>query len=290
MNSKLLAGILAVAGILLAGFVSAQSFSIGDVFTQAWDILTGNMVEETTTTTVTTTTTTLEVPLVKESREEGSVSGYGIATQEVTTTLPYHETKESAQFEVVPVQEYNISIYPGWNFISTPYQLVNETLESFVEGIDWDLMWLKNPEYCDDVYYCWLSNKVGQPYEINEISNLLGYWVNVTENDNITAVGIHYYTEIGIPLYKSASLPNWDGWNIIGYPRNHTIPVMDLTSASLGSNWSLLEEYENGDWDVADQRIPQVLWSLKNITPGRAYYIKMIEDDTLIIPETTRPY
>jgi len=275
--------------ILLNGFASAQSETgLGDVFTQLWDFITGARTIEETTTTV---TTTIEAPVVKESIEEGSIGDSGIATQEVTTSLPYHETKESVIFEVVPVEEYNISIYPGWNFISTPYQLVNETLDSFLENVDgeWNNMVTHDKDRCRSEQEYWCVNIAGFIYQINKISNLQGYWINVSQNDNITAIGIHYYKEISIPLYKSDG-DEWNGWNIIGYPRNHTVSAMNLTNASLGSNWTLLETYENGEWEIADERIPQILWSLKNVTPGRAYYIKMIEDDTLVIPETTRPY
>jgi len=287
-------GVVALIMLLLSSFAIAQSENsdLVDMLTQIWESIAG-------TETADETTETIETPMTGESLEEDIISGSEIATQEGETAT--HETKESVIFEVVPVEEYNISLYAGWNLISTPYQLVNETLNSFLENVEgeWNLMWLKSKDYCGPPYFCWLSNKVGVKIEINVISNLPGYWINlsesITEDDNITAIGIHYYKEIEIPLYNSTwAVDQWDGWNMIGYPRNATISVENFLNDSLGSNWTLLETYETGEWLYAIESTPEPLrdtvWTLRNVTPGKGYVIKMIEDDILIIPETTKPY
>ncbi len=292
-------GVVALILVLLPSFAIAQpeNSDLMDTLTQIWESITG-------TDTADETTETIETPPLMESREGDQISGSGIATQEGTTTsLPYHETREVREFEVVPVEEYNISLYTGWNLISTPYQLVNETLDSFLEQVDgkWNIIQTHSKDDCRSAEWFWCKNKVGIPVpdQIGKISNLNSYWVNVsdtlTNDDNITATGIHYYKEIEMQLYNSTySQDNWDGWNMIGYPRNATISVENFLDASLGSNWAQLRAYENGEWMDAIESIPEPLrdelWSLKNVTPTTGYFIKMTEDDTLVILETTRPY
>ncbi len=282
-------GIGAVILVLLPGFAIAQAekADLTNILTRAWDFITGIWTAGETGGNIGTHENT--GPL------EGSITSHSrIATLEGET----HGTGESVTFEVAPVQEYNISLYPGWNFISTPYQLVNETLNSFLENVDgkWNLMWLKSKEYCGAPYYCWIQNKAGVAYNIKTISNLQGYWINISQSvdKNITATGIYYYKKIEIPLYNSTySEDYWDGWNMVGYPRDHTASVMDVLNASLGSNWTLVETYERGNWTYAIEEVPATyrdkMWTLQNITPGRAYYIKMKENDVLVIPETTKP-
>ena len=296
-------GVAALILLLLPSFAIAQSENsdLMDMITQIWESITGTETADETTETIETMppTETIEPLPLMESSEGDQISDSGIATQEGTTTsLPYHETKESVTFEVVPVEEYNISLFTGWNLISTPYQLVNETLDSFLENIDgqWNIMESRSKDNCAKGQYYWCINRVALPPQINKINNLQGYWINVTDvvdGDNITATGIHYYKEIPVLLYKP-DLPNWDGWNMIGYPRNSSVTVENLLDSSLSSNWTLLEAYENGGWFYAIEETPEPLrdtiWTLKNVTPGKGYLIKMTENDTLIIPETTRPY
>ncbi|MBU4342154.1 MAG: hypothetical protein L6243_06140 [Candidatus Altiarchaeales archaeon] len=284
-------GVAALTLLLLPSFAIAQSENsdLMDMITQIWESITG-------TETADETTETIEAPMAGEPLEGGIISDSEIAAQEGETAT--HETKESVTFEVVPVEEYNISLFTGWNLISTPYQLVNETLDSFLENIDgqWNIMEGRSKDNCAKAQYYWCINRVALPPQINKINNLQGYWINVTDvvdGDNITATGIHYYKEISVLLYKP-DLPNWDGWNMIGYPRNSSVTVENLLDSSLSSNWTLLEAYENGGWLYAIEETPEPLrdtiWTLKNVTPGKGYLIKMTENDTLIIPETTRPY
>jgi len=287
-------GVVALILVLTPSFAIAQSENsdLMDMITQIWESIAGiGTADE--------TTGTIETPMTGESLGGDIISDSEIATQqETTTSLPYHETKESVTFEVVPVQEYNISLFTEWNLISSPYQLVNETPDSFLESIDgeWNIMESRSKDNCAKGQYYWCINRVELPPQIDTINNLQAYWLNVTaavDGENITAIGIHYYKEIPVLLYKP-ELPNWDGWNMIGYPRNATVSVIDLLDSSLSSNWTLFEAYENGEWFYAIEQTPEPLrdtiWTLKNVTPGKGYLIKMAESDTLIIPETTRPY
>jgi len=292
MNKRFVfTGFVALILLLLSSFAIAQSENsdLMDMITQIWESVAG-------TGTADETTGTIETPMTGESLEGDIISDSEIATQEGETAT--HETKESVIFEVVPVQEYNISLFTEWNLISTPYQLVNETSDSFLESIDgeWNIMESRNKDNCAEGQYYWCINRAELPPQIDTISNLQAYWLNVTDvvdGENITAIGIHYYKEIPVLLYEP-ELPNWDGWNMIGYPRNATVNVTDLIDPSLGDNWTLFEAYENGEWFYAIEATPEPLrdtiWTLKNVTPGKGYLIKMAENDTLIIPETSRPY
>ena len=283
-------GVAALILLLLPSFVIAQSENsdLMDTITQIWESIAG-------TETVDETTETIETPPLMESREGDQISDSGIE-EGATTSLPYHETRESVFFEVVPVQEYDIFLYAGWNLISTPYQLVNETLDSFLENVEgeWNIIQTLSKENCQAPdYYCRTKAETFVR-ELDSISNLQGYWINVSQtvDQNITAIGIHYYKEIDLFVYEPDS--PFRGWNLIGYPRNSSVTVGSFLNASLGSNWVLFETYENGDWLYAIEETPEPLrdtiWTLKNVTPTKGYCIKMSEDDTLVIPETTRPY
>jgi len=292
-------GVMALILVLLPSFAIAQSENSNpvDIFIQIWNFVTGSDTAD-------ETTETIETPLLMESREEDQISDSGIAIQEgATTSLPYHETREGREFEVVPVQEYNISLYTGWNLVSTPYQLVNETFESFLDDVDgkWNILQMHSKDDCKSGDWFWCKNKVGTslPNQIGKISNLRSYWINIsttlTEDDNITATGIHYYKVIEIQLYNSTySQDNWDGWNMLGYPRNSSVTVENFLDDSLSSSWTLFETYENGEWLYAIEETPvplrDTIWTLHNVTPTKGYFIKMAEDDILVIPETARPY
>lgn len=183
-------------------------------------------------------------------------------------------TSETRSFEVLPVQHFSISLSGNWSLISTPYQLVNITTRSFVNSISEKNWTLKN--YNSSGWKGAYFNISEDDWTLNDIERTYGYYIRLNSSSVLEIEGI-YINKTNISLKM--------GWNMIGYPSNSTKNLSTALSSITGK-WTMLWSLYNNTWGWNNPHDPLFPFEIKNLTPGRGYWINISEDTTLIINET----
>jgi hypothetical protein len=109
--------------------------------------------------------------------------------------------------------------------------------------------------------------------DLHEIFPDSGYWINMTEDINVTVTGMEMMdTQILLA----------PGWNLIGYP---TFTVQNVPDAlnSISGNYELARSYDPvAGWMTFDPVHPEFS-DLLQMVPGLGYWIKMVVPDMVII-------
>ncbi|MFQ6118572.1 MAG: hypothetical protein ACE5KE_01655, partial [Methanosarcinales archaeon] len=134
------------------------------------------------------------------------------------------------------------------------------SVEEVLKTLDFDKVRYYN---ASDVNDHWKTYMTFKPYkgDLKDIDHKMGFWVNVTKDDNLTVAGlVPKYTEI--PLYQ--------GWNMVGYPSfiNRTV-----SEALAGIPWLKVEAYDNNPPHYLKELSPSDIMSA-----GNGYWIEVSED------------
>lgn len=113
--------------------------------------------------------------------------------------------------------KFTRSVSAGQNIASVPLVQSNEEIERVLGTVKWDKAW-----GYDSSVRGWKWHMRFKPYpgELEKLTFTLGFWMNVTEDSNLTVAGT-------VPLRTSIQLKA--GWNLVGFPSfNITYTVGDL--------------------------------------------------------------
>lgn len=138
----------------------------------------------------------------------------------------------------------DIILNKGWNLISVPLNLINNTFS-----------YLFNKD--NITAYGYKNNSWFIP---REIENRLGYWVRLNECYNLTLIG----TEI-----ENKTIILNDGWNLVSYPY---LSESDLNNATFKNN--TVFTYANNSWQSYNPNKTDLLNTLKQLKPGYGYWVK----------------
>ena len=159
-------------------------------------------------------------------------------------------------FKSTVIQE--VSLKKGWNLISFYVESEEMTPATVLESVKDKLVQIKNLK---DSYNPTL------PAFINTLKGLNvedGYWVKVSEATSFELEG-------SVPAGGSIAVK--PGWNLVGYPRESgAAPANELTS--LGNT---VLQFKNLK-DSYNPTLPAFINTLKVITPGLGYWLKVSED------------
>ena len=89
-----------------------------------------------------------------------------------------------------------------------------------------------------------------------------GYFLKMRESANLTLKGVEIYNN----MPRSYTL--YEGWNLIGYHSESTIPVEKALN-SIDGNYSSLWMLDNGEWKS------YIAGDFQNMQPGKGYWIYM---------------
>jgi hypothetical protein len=151
-----------------------------------------------------------------------------------------------------------VNLKAGWNLISFYVESEDMTPAMVLGSITDSLAQIKN-----------LKNSYNPtlPAFINTLKGLNvkdGYWVKVSEATSFELEGL-------VP--EGASIAVRAGWNLVGYPRESgAAPANELTS--LGDTVLQFKNLKNS----YDPTLPAFINTLKVITPGLGYWLKVSED------------
>ncbi len=180
-------------------------------------------------------------------------------------------TSETRSFEVKEVQHFSISLSGNWSLISTPYKLINSTTRSFVNSVygrNWTLEHYVGPGWITADF-----NISEIQWQLEDIDRRYGYYIRLNASSIVEIDGV-YINKTDIPLKQ--------GWNMIGYPSNSTKDISTALSSITGK-WTILFALYNNTWTMEDTKTPPFPWEIKNLTPGRGYWINISTPSTLII-------
>ncbi|MCK4443812.1 MAG: right-handed parallel beta-helix repeat-containing protein, partial [Thermoplasmata archaeon] len=108
----------------------------------------------------------------------------------------------------------------GPNLVSIPLIQSEENIETTLQTVKWDKAWTY-----DSSVQIWKSHVRFKPYtgELKDVNHSIGFWVNVTEQSNLTVAGL-------VP--SSTTIHLQAGWNLLGFPSsNGTYAVSDLKTS-----------------------------------------------------------
>jgi len=167
-------------------------------------------------------------------------------------------------------QDYTqVDLVEGWNLISIPWFLENDSIEVATAGIAGNLeaIW-----YYDKASTTWKWYKPGiLGATLAKLEPGKGYWVKMTGDDTLSLMGSFLGPN---PL---ALPPTYDvkaGWNLVGF-HSEEVQTASTYLKSLNGDWSSLYEYVNGGYNkVLGDEI---------MNPGRGYWLYVEADGTIAI-------
>ena len=118
---------------------------------------------------------------------------------------------------------------------------------------------------------------IGWMNTIGLMENTEGYYVKMATDDTLSIIG----TKVGLPY----PIPLQQGWNIMGYPHQSNQDAMLVLQQLIDSSHLQKVISESGGFI---QNLPDIGWinTIGNFKPGEGYYIKLTDNDTLILNES----
>ncbi|MFH0876425.1 MAG: hypothetical protein V1859_10895 [archaeon] len=190
---------------------------------------------------------------------------------EYTTYVYIADTLHDSVTATVLTGEEGINATSGWSLISYPKQPDNTSVVHAVE----DISSIFTIIYRYDGGVTWKSydGPGGSPDTLTTISSAKGYWLKTTQSTQLNFTG----TEV-----SSMQINLTSGWNLIGYPKS-TTTNLTTTMADILNNVDTIFRFDGGvTWKSYDGPggSPDTLTTL---TPGKGYYVKMNNADTLSV-------
>nr|NQU90190.1 fibronectin type III domain-containing protein [Bacteroidota bacterium] len=208
----------------------------------------------------------------------------------VSATYPYpgydqvYTSQGSAFAELsgVTTTFQSLTLQTGWNLMSFNVEPENRNMLDIVQPlIDQDILYKVIDETGGSIFHLPFPPPNGQwSNTIGDMANTEGYYVKITDDATLSAVGYPVDLPMNIPLSE--------GWNIIGYPCNQAQDAMEAVQPLIdeGILYKVIDEAggvifhlpfppPNGQWAN----------SIGNFESGKGYYIKVTEEASLTFTE-----
>ena len=167
---------------------------------------------------------------------------------------------------VAPTPWFNITVVAGWNFISFPTILQNETLPTALldktPGVVWSRAMWYNPQMPADPWKQYNTVWNAALNDLKTVDHTIGVWLYVTTvGDGVLTLGGSGSREAGDTLVSLTA-----GWNMIGFPSQPMTVAQfkSLTSATIVEGYNGSTTY--GTSALADGA---------TMLAGRAYWVKV---------------
>ena len=155
-------------------------------------------------------------------------------------------------YPCIYILSFNLSLDNGWNLVSVPLKLKNETLPEPLNPI--------KGKYSKILTY--LSGKWIELKDGSKINETLGLWININKSTNLSING----------TISNLSYSLNSGWNMIGY--------LNLTSGPINktfniSNIDSIWMYNQSTWYSYDPEKPASMNTLKEMNSGYGYWVNV---------------
>ncbi|UCG70281.1 MAG: exo-alpha-sialidase [Thermoplasmata archaeon] len=181
-----------------------------------------------------------------------------------------HENGEIDTNENI-VGKFVIPLNQGWNLFSIPLAQNNTKISEILKSTDGNYNIV---QWYDAKNGIWRSS----PTSMTEINRTMGLWIHMKNKCNLSVVGA---------LPESTDIALYEGWNLVGYP---SLKASNLNDALSGINWQAVQRYDafdsNDHWKHNSTSKPDNLNDLKEMQPGRGYWVYITINDTWIRTRT----
>jgi parallel beta-helix repeat protein len=142
---------------------------------------------------------------------------------------PYYFTDSQDDYPLMapwsppPIVFYNISLAIGWNLISIPLAMADDTVENVLSSISgsWDAV--KYYDSADSANH-WKSCRPASPVNtLANIDSLMGVWLHATENCTLAISG---------EARTNNQMTFRAGWNLVGYPSLNSRSASDALAGT----------------------------------------------------------
>lgn len=180
-----------------------------------------------------------------------------------------------------PLSAASIALGPGWNLVSIPEEPLDTTPAVVLGSIAGKYDQVVTYNACDPADP-WKVYDPDDPAasDLTAIDHRIGFWIHMTAAAILTVSGSK-------PV--STTIRLCEGWNLIGYPLKHALPVAGVLNTIAGK-YTHVFAYDatraSGEpWDAYDVTTPAWANDLQLMEPGRGYWIYVIEETDLVIRE-----
>lgn len=177
-----------------------------------------------------------------------------------------YEDVDIALIWIEDVIGYEVPLSEGWNLVSFPIEVLNESLEEVFGTIggQWDNV----QTYDSEGWHSTMPARPGQLNDIYTLNNTAGFWIDCTASDAFMMVWGYTPGTTAIPLKA--------GWNLVGYP---SFTEKSITDALAGTGYDRpVEGFDGGN----PYRITQLPDSYM-MKPGEAYWVHVPADTVWIV-------
>lgn len=176
----------------------------------------------------------------------------------------------------------NSALGVGWRLISIPEEQTTTDPATVLASISGSY----SRVYAYDCTAAdWLIYDPADPAAstLTTIDHTLGLWVEMTAEDALETTGT-------IPA--STGIPLCEGWNLIGYPLDRTLPVGGVLHTIAGKylrvfTWDANDTLD--PWNLFDVNAPSWASDLTIMQPGRGYWVYVTEPLTLTLTQPGPP-
>jgi hypothetical protein len=199
-----------------------------------------------------------------------------IVNMRTEDSMDLPQGRHSLTLEVGPAPD--IPLEQGWNLISIPVQLPDNTLTTVLQSIasQYNSVWSYGGE--------WKRHIVGGPDFLNTLKTIQagkGYWIQMADAAVLTLDG-NEVAEEHILLEK--------GWNLVGY-NCLTAKPLEEALLSIAGNYNSVWAYDATEhkWERHIVGGPDFLNDLETMKPAKGYWIDATDDCEWDIGGTSSP-
>ncbi|MCB2220852.1 MAG: T9SS type A sorting domain-containing protein [Bacteroidetes bacterium] len=182
--------------------------------------------------------------------------------------------------EVMATQQ--MVFQPGWNLVSSSVVPLNTNMMSVFQPLIEDENLLKVIDQDGgSLVYLPLPDPEGKwVNSIGEMSIMEGYYVKVSETADVSMQGM--------PLAMPVTVPLQSGWNIMGYPADDPQDALETVQPLIDGEvlYKVLDD-AGGLIQYIPFPEPNGQWinTIGNLQNGKGYYIKVLDESSLMIGE-----
>jgi len=154
---------------------------------------------------------------------------------------------------IKPYRRFTFNLTRGWNLISIPLNLTNNTLPEPFKSIEGN--YSHGFTYADGKWYPYYA---GESTINKTMEPIMGFWINMTNDDMLKVEGY---------VLENFTFDLDGGWNLIGYPYLEQKNISELF------NNVTVRMYNNSKWYSYDSKKPYQLNTLDEFTPGFGYWV-----------------
>lgn len=186
---------------------------------------------------------------------------------EGNSIITYEVPEDQSLSEVKPAE---FALKAGWNMVSFQLEPGDTSVDTVVLdplGDKVDAVWAYDASNGQ-----WLSIDKSVPeflWDLTDCHSFTGYWFVMNDEASIIVNGD----------FSSNSIQLYEGWNLVGSKSIETVDLMDAIAPiydKLEAVWTY-DTTENR-WLSIDKGVPQFLWNLFTMEPGKAYWFVMNEN------------